>query len=291
MSQAQELKLKRMPALAPLLARAAFSSGSPASSPSFPRCRVIVDDFRIPRRQLKRYAKACGFSLQRDTLPPSFLHIQAFRLQMELMTARDFPLAAMGCIHLSNRIIQHRGIAANEVLRLEAELNSYENTDRGTEFTFVCKALVNGESVWEDHSKYLSRSKNNTVKKPGTRPEPTEFAHCEPVAISKFTARRYALASGDFNPIHLSDPSAKLLGFRRMVVHGMWSKALCIAKLLDHDNADQVDCSVDFKTPVFLPANALLCYQREGEATVFELRDEVSGKPHLSGYLSTAPSR
>lgn len=288
MSQAQELKLKRMPALAPLLAKAALAKGVPGGNRHFPHRRVVVDTFQVSRHQQRRYAKACGFDPQRDTLPPSFLHILAFRLQMVLMTASDFPVPAMGCVHLSNRIIQHRGITAGETLRMEAELQSHDDTDRGTEFTFICRAFINQELVWEDISCYLSRRKGSSGKKAGQRPTPIQYAQCDPVAISKFTARRYAVASGDFNPIHLSNPSAKLLGFRRMVVHGMWSKALCIAKLLDHDQADQVDCTAEFKTPVFLPARTLLCYQRDGDATSFELRDEASGKPHLSGRLTTA---
>lgn len=35
------------------------------------------------------------------------------------------------------------------------------------------------------------------------------------------TGRAYASVSGDFNPIHLSVLSAKALGMRRSIAHGM----------------------------------------------------------------------
>ena len=35
--------------------------------------------------------------------------------------------------------------------------------------------------------------------------------------------------SGDHNPIHLYPLTAKALGFRRQIAHGMWSLARCVA--------------------------------------------------------------
>ena len=286
MSFAQELKIKRLPALAPLLARAAIPKSS-AKVLNFPERSIEVAPLRYSQRQLKRYAKACGFALERNTLPPSFLHIMAFRLQMQLMVQRDFPVAAMGCVHLNNEIIQHRNIGSDETLRMVCRLSDHELTARGAEFTFECLVYADNECVWEDRSQYLSRRKTS-IPKPAKPPhrEPRQYPSQEEMAIPTSTARQYALASGDFNPIHLHDISAKVLGFKKMVVHGMWSKAACIAKLLDHDSSNTMRCRVEFKTPVFLPSNALLCYDKSANSTAFELRDAASGKPHLIGELS-----
>ncbi|MGB2256083.1 MAG: hypothetical protein ACPH56_13730, partial [Spongiibacter marinus] len=101
MSVAQELKIKRLPALAPLLARAALPKRQ-SKALNFPERSIELAPVRYSQRQLKRYAKSCGFSLNGNTLPASFLHIMAFRLQMQLMIQRDFPVAAMGCVHLNN---------------------------------------------------------------------------------------------------------------------------------------------------------------------------------------------
>ncbi len=41
--------------------------------------------------------------------------------------------------------------------------------------------------------------------------------------------RRYAAVSGDSNPIHLYNFTAKLFGFPRAIAHGMWTKAKCLS--------------------------------------------------------------
>ena len=43
--------------------------------------------------------------------------------------------------------------------------------------------------------------------------------------------RRYAAVSGDTNPIHLSPLTSWLGGFRRPIVHGMWTHARALAAL------------------------------------------------------------
>ena len=154
----------------------------------------------------------------------------------------------MGSVHLSNTIIQHRSIRLDETLALDCELADHENTDRGIEFAFRCRAYANNECVWEDYSLYLSRRAGKVGKKaPKKHAEPRSYSHQQPLQIVAMTARRYALASGDFNPIHLHNLSAKLLGFRKMVVHGMWSKAACIAKLTDHTKT-ATNCTVKWSS-------------------------------------------
>jgi len=43
--------------------------------------------------------------------------------------------------------------------------------------------------------------------------------------------RRYSRVGGDINPIHLFDVTAKLFGFDRAIIHGMWTLARCVAEL------------------------------------------------------------
>ena len=285
MSAAQEVQIKRLPAMAPLLLRAALPRRRRATD--FPDVRLSLPSLRCSPRQVRRYDRACGFSDAGDTLPASYLHTLAFRLQMQLMLRKDFPVAPMGSVHLSNTIIQHRPIRLDETLKLDCELAGHEESDRGIEFAFRCRAYANGECVWEDDSRYLSRRASKGGKKtPKKHAEPHRYSQQLPLPIGAVTARRYALASGDFNPIHLTNLSAKLLGFRKMVVHGMWSKAACIAKLNGGENRGPLRCEVEFKTPVFLPADTVLHYETEGDTTVFELRDARSGRPHLLGRLA-----
>ena len=64
--------------------------------------------------------------------------------------------------------------------------------------------------------------------------------------------RRYAAVSGDHNPIHLYPLTAKALGFKRQIAHGMWSLARCVAAL-ENRLPDAVTVDAAFKKPIFLP--------------------------------------
>jgi acyl dehydratase len=64
--------------------------------------------------------------------------------------------------------------------------------------------------------------------------------------------RRYASVSGDRNPIHLSDLTARPFGFSRHIAHGMWTHARALAEL-DNRLPDVYDVQVAFKKPVTLP--------------------------------------
>jgi acyl dehydratase len=59
-----------------------------------------------------------------------------------------------------------------------------------------------------------------------------DFKAPDPTALWQLgvdTGRAYAAVSGDFNPIHLSVLSAKALGMRRSIAHGMYLASRALA--------------------------------------------------------------
>ena len=76
--------------------------------------------------------------------------------------------------------------------------------------------------------------------------------------ITREDVRRYAEASGDHNPIHLSDEAARALGLPGVVAHGMLTSALAIGVVAEWaGGADRVlATSIRFAGPVVVPADA-----------------------------------
>jgi acyl dehydratase len=99
--------------------------------------------------------------------------------------------------------------------------------------------------------------------------------------------RRYAQVSGDYNPIHLRATTAKLFGFPRAIVHGMWSLARCLAEVADDAPAPPLRAEVEFKRAVLLPSEALFSSGPEGRGHAFSLKSR-DGKPHLIGRIGPA---
>ena len=94
----------------------------------------------------------------------------------------------------------------------------------------------------------------------------------------------FAMASGDFNPIHLHQLSAKLFGFERHIIHGMWSVGK-ILSLFEKRMPESFELSVSFKTPVFLPASIIFRYVKTDVGFDFDIVNNTQEKPHLKGYL------
>lgn len=302
MSARISIKLDQIPALPKLLAQAAFSRRKLSGEPQFPSVEYRVQNVRIDRAKLSRYINACGFDNNAcgfgnnacdfgisgsDEAPITYPHVLMFSLHMKIMLQKNFPFSPMGIIHLSNRITQQRPVRANEALDVRCSLAEHRPASKGTEFDIVSEARVAGQLVWEGRSVFLARhgASRSDAGKEREKAELQAYRHEEPWTLDAGLGRRYARTSGDYNPIHLFPLTAKLLGFKRQIAHGMWSKARCAAALYPLLEGEACTIAVDFKTPIFLPSKAAFCYEREDSSFRFELRDALQGRPHVTGRI------
>jgi hypothetical protein len=237
--------------------------------------RVEVD-----REALAAYDRVCSFRL-RDELPPTYPHVLAFPLAMELMSSRSFPFSPLGLVHVGNRIEQLRPLRADEPLDLRVWAAGLAPHARGTQFELIGEAAVGGEVVWRDRSTYLHREGGRDSSSRRDSPPQASAVWTVPGDIG----RRYARVSGDANPIHLHPLAAKALGQPTAIAHGMWTKARCLAAL-EGELPAAFAVDVRFKLPLRLPARAAFSYA-DG---AFAVHDARSGKPHLEGQISESTS-
>jgi MaoC like domain len=274
--------------LVPGASRLPFVAGGGGEMPG---TELELGDVEIDREHLAAYVKVCGFTL-RDALPATYPHVLAFPLHLALMTDGRFPFAAVGLVHIANRITQHRPIGSGERLALRVSATAPEPHARGSAFSLVSEVRVGGELAWEGLSTNLSRAagggeepKRATGAARRAEPPPAVAAW----RLGGDLGRRYAAVSGDRNPIHLSGPTAKLFGFPRTIVHGMWTKARCLAAL-ESRLADAFAVEVEFRRPILLPSRVAFASAAEGTAIRFAVRDAETGAPHLDGNVDgTAP--
>ncbi|GGP39443.1 MaoC/PaaZ C-terminal domain-containing protein [Saccharothrix coeruleofusca] len=252
---------------------------------------VLTAGAEVDRAHLAAYGRVCGFGV-RDELPPTYPHVLAFPLHVELMTGADFPFPLPGLVHVANRITRTRPLLASEPLELVVRAENLRPHERGRQFDVVTTASVDGEAVWVDVSTYLRRSSGpssgtsggtggGTGGAAGERPQPPR-----PTAswrVPADTGRRYAAVSGDRNPIHLHPLAARAFGFPRAIAHGMWTKARCLAALAGRlPDACAVD--VRFKAPLPLPARADFAARPTADGWRFSVWS--GGKPSLEGTVS-----
>jgi acyl dehydratase len=78
-------------------------------------------------------------------------------------------------------------------------------------------------------------------------------------ALSRDTLVRYAGASGDFNPIHYRDDTAKSVGLPGVLAHGMLTMGLAVQPVVDWlggDSGKIADYQVRFTRPVLVDAES-----------------------------------
>jgi acyl dehydratase len=250
---------------------------------ALPDVELALRDVEIDRRHLAAYDRVCDFRLG-DVLPPTYPHVLAFPLAMELMTSSDFPFPVIGLVHIANEIEQLRPIGAEERLALRVRAEGLAQHERGTSFELVAEASVEGELLWRSSSTYLRREGDGSGgRRDGERPEPPR-----PSATWRLpgdVGRRYAEVSGDRNPIHLHPISARLFGMSRPIAHGMWLKARCLAAL-EGVIPDRLVAVVRFKLPVRLPGRVRFASWSEDGGRGFAVHDAEGEKPHLTGTAS-----
>jgi acyl dehydratase len=275
-------------AMVPGASRLPFVAGG---GREIPQLTLELNDVHVERDRLAAYDRVCGFSLG-DTLPATYPHMLAFPLHLALMTDGRFPFGAIGLVHITNEITQHRPIRADETLSIRVWANRLEAHPRGRQFTIQTAVTAGGaELVWESASTNLKRGGGSDGAGRPTGPE-VDVGDLPATATWKLPGdlgRRYGSVSGDFNPIHVHPLSARLFGFPTAIAHGMWTKARCLAAL-ESRLPDAFSVQVAFKKPILLPATVEFCERGSiaDRGVAFGVRDARKATPHLAGRVTQA---
>lgn len=290
MSQCIELEYDDLPAVIAFYARAAIRlSDRLPENGTIPPISAHVAGLKAQSNHLARYREVCSFP-RADTLPITYPHVWAFPLQMAVLTHKQFPLKLLGLVHVRNEISQLRPVANDEVLDIKVRTEGHRDVRRGIEFDLITELTDQaGHIVWEETGTMLSRRQGggkagNNKREPEMSSSGYEYrAHWD---VAANIGRRYAGASGDYNPIHLSMLSARLFGFRRAIATGMWLKARVAAELTPQLTSSAYTLGVSFRKPVFLPGPVSLGYNLSAQGASFSLTDPAGDITHLQGQVS-----
>jgi len=282
MSPAPE-ELSELPGLLGLFRKAVVKSDNFELGQPFPFLSNYVKGVQIEKKHLLAYQKLLGFE-QNEQVPPTYLSMLGFPMILRLMTHADFPMKAMGQVHLSNEISVFKNFPMHQAITLTAGINNSRVTSRGVEWTVGLIAKADGELVWSSESTMLHRCKTG-LRRQGL-PVVVRAGESQTWAVDGGMGRRYASVSGDYNPIHLSAISAKLFGFKKAIVHGMWSKARCLAVLKDQLPESGYRVRANFHRPLFLPSNVLFYSETKADKTSFSIFNQTGEQAHMDGCIS-----
>jgi hypothetical protein len=246
------------PVGASLLLRALFKRAHRAPAG---RQAALQSDFLIApyaRPDVERYNAALGFGPGSTPLTYHYLAVQ--RAHLLTMLAPAFPYRIAGMVHVENALVLHAELP-DAAMRLSTRIDILPPTGSGAiHCALVTEGRCGDTLVFACTSNYLAqRGTRRGATAPSRSPSPIqEGAAIGGWPVPRSAGRAYARVSGDWNPIHLAGWSARLLGLRAPIIHGMHSVGKAAAQLERWSGQRVTAISVRFRAPVPLGAAVVL---------------------------------
>lgn len=279
------------PSLARALGRLALNSLR-REPPCRPPRRLERGGIRVHRAALRRYLAATAgdgvhrFAGDDAVLPPVYPALWELPLALELLAAAGQGLPR-GVVHLSSERLFVRAACPRDVLRCEVSLETETHDAGGVRRVIVCRTTTPAGGLCGETRLALLFDPRRTAPQGAAVPSAPEadhgaegFAEIERWRLRAGHGRRYARASGDYNPIHLFAWTARPFGYRRPVLHGLCLEAIVahalIARRLGGEPAALRRLRIAFPRPALLPAELRLLvapHDRGGAFRVVRVTD------------------
>ena len=226
-----------------------------------------------------RWRALCGYP-DGGPAPLPWPFLAAAALHKALLAHPAFPLPAMGLVHLRQTLRAARPLMPDEMGDLVVEGGDWRPARRGVEFDLQTRFEVQGQEVWGGTTTAWSPAGPGHGEDRARPSVPEPAGDPVPLEVPEDLGRRYARVSGDFNPIHWHAWTARPFGFRRAIIHGMWtlSRALALA------GAGLGPVDARFLAPVPLPSAPVLRVDPPGPGPR-RLRVDLDGRPCLVATL------
>lgn len=246
----------------------------------------IVTEYRLdslPLDDIARYRAAFGFT--GDRVPLTWWYLPAQRAHLATMLEPAFPFRIAGLVHMENALEGHGSAAPGQPLVLRTVLRLLPPSSSGAlRCVLETTGSAEGAPVFTCTSTYLIRR----GERGGTK-QPDAGLDLNGAPLAQWTldaaaGRRYARLSGDWNPIHLYGWSARLMGMRAPIIHGMHTLATSCAALENDSGRHVIRIDCRFRAPVMLGATVTMRSRCESDEFVVE----AGGKPAVTGIYMLA---
>lgn len=281
-------ELNELPNTKAMLMKAATTSGKkPDTTTQAARLGGRVKEVRFDRDWVRAYNAVCGFKDADISLTAP--QVVSTSLMMYLLSRKEHPFPMLGMVHLRNRIELIKPLEFGTRYELVVTIGDTRDIPQGKEFDLNTEFLLDGEPVWRSVMTVLNRVKG--MPKPASKPAPevglasTDAQYIQ-IKVPENQGRKYAKVSGDYNPIHLYEQTAKFFGFKKAIAHGMWTAAKSLSLLEGQLGKSAKTFDVDFKQPVFLPSTSSLKYVAGKKGAKFELLSEKESKVQFVGQVT-----
>jgi len=259
----------------------------PRHLPEFPE-DVAVMRHRVPvAHRLAAYHRALNIP-DTGALPPLYPHVMCGRMHLAMFGWDAFPVAMLGAVHTRTHVRQTVALPTDGSYTLRSWFHTARSVKRGMEFTLASTASLDGEVVWSSINAYQVKGRfgePESAPAEATIERPQDATEKGKWNLPANLGRTYAGICGDWNPIHISNPTAKMFGFKGAIVHGYANLAIGLSRLDLPNGPLAVDAA--FKGPCFLGGTAWVAQDDERR---FSLHSPADERPSMIGRWSTEPT-
>lgn len=254
MTQLQLLPEAGAATLLRALLKGPAAAGATAVGPSTFRLERLDDG------QIRRYNALLGFA--RDALPLPLYYLPTQRAHLATMLRAEFPFRPAGMIHVENDIRELRTPEGDQPMELATDVVIEPPAANGARFCALrTVGSQQGRDVFECRSRYLALRGERRIgsgERGADAAAPVAGQAAGEWSLAANAGRQYASVSGDWNPIHLWPWSARLLGMKTPIIHGMHTVAKAAALLEQRQGRRLTAISARFKAPIALGSTAEL---------------------------------
>ncbi|UVW27772.1 MaoC/PaaZ C-terminal domain-containing protein [Massilia sp. H6] len=246
----------------------------------------LVTEYRLdglPLDDIARYRAAFGFA--QGHVPVTWWYLLAQRAHLATMLEPRFPFKIVGVVHMDNALSEHGRAEPGQAIIVKTVLRLLPPSSSGAlRCTLETTGSAGGAPVFNCTSTYLIRRGARSGAKPAHDAAASSGEIVAQWTLDAAAGRRYARLSGDWNPIHLTGWSARLMGMRTPIIHGMHTLAASCAALEQHSGRHATSISCRFRAPIALGSSVSLRAQMEAGAFVVE----AGGQPAVTGNCALA---
>lgn len=223
-----------------------------ASPAQIPALSARWQAYRVPPRDIDDFARLCGLPPERQRLPPLLVHATAFRLQMALLAHRSLPFPIWRTLQVRNQLLELAPVAAGAALDLECRLHAHRSLPKGLEVDLHTRVGVADTLVAESLNTFYVRGFPGTASSDFAAPAaPIATERVARWRVPSVASWRFGELTGDYNPVHMWSPYARMMGFRRAFFHPLRLVGHCLARSGAHELRGPRRLDVWMKGPVY----------------------------------------
>ncbi|MBT6175679.1 MAG: hypothetical protein HOI23_00430 [Deltaproteobacteria bacterium] len=221
---------------------------------------IVLDEVWQPERaHLESFLEICPGWRHSEILPPTYPQVALAGTHLEVLAHRCFPYNPMGIVHVSNRIDVLKPLRVDDgPFDVRVCLENWHPHRRGRLFDISTRVFQDTRLVWESVATALvMKQKKTSSTARASSPIAPPNLNAQPgdtISVPEDLGRRYARIAGDYNPIHQRAWMAKPFGFKRAIIHGMWTFAWAVHEPASRSEPGPMQMMGYFKRPVALPS-------------------------------------